>query len=543
MKIVQSVKQLDFDDVPELKELEEEWPSDNDQDAGSDSDEEPAFDEMDELKWSRKIDAVIFQFAHAFEIVRPILNRVGRKVYAAIRKCDDLPVVIIVAQDTHLAQRQQGLPREVLIMAQVRNHPNVANLLGWKKISRRTFVMLTEHFIECDTSTCFWSKYLIAEYLNSLLTGLEFLRKQGISHRDMCTDNVMWDPLLKKAVIVDFDSACFSRDGYVREVGRDEYDAPEKADVFLKMQDERYANRDVGEYTDAADMYSVGIIMWMLLRQELDPPNPRYVRHIVEKALERKKYREDIAWDLMLKMLTTDPQLRITPTEALEHDFFRDPDWLEPDEHYVATEPHLHNLLHFEEPQDESDESDESAGDEPDEESEQSAEEIKTTRSDSEREQSDSESECEELTVDNFRDGPILEVVSDDPKGGHRFEVVPKANISDKGGTHYRFDDASGIISDNGRITTLDPIPNETIFEGPREPNAEELLTSFISEQCFVWKPEEVFASSEQNSFQPLFVDSTFSIGTRETPEPVSPRRSLDRREIFHKPRRTHRFG
>ncbi len=264
-------KHFEFGDPPE-DDVEDEVSSDVEQyDTDSESDEEePAANELDELEWSRKMDAIIFQFTKHYEIIKPFMNRSKRKVYLALRKLDNLPVTIVISKDYNLAQMQNDIPREIILMSKVRDHPNIVNLLGWKRISKKIFVMLLPYYIDCPLSTCFWSNFLIAEYMFGVLNGINYLHRNGISHRDIAKQNVMWDPLKRKSVIIDLDNSAMIREElFVCEVGRDDYDSPEKAGTFL----ERPTSRG---YNETSDIYSAGVLFYMLL-QQLEDPHPQKV--------------------------------------------------------------------------------------------------------------------------------------------------------------------------------------------------------------------------------------------------------------------------
>lgn len=359
-------EQLHFDDPPEeiADAVEDEQNSDDEYDDSSD-DEDGGPDDMEGLIWPGPLDAVIHQFSHAFDIAKPIMNRNFRKVFAAFRKSDRRPVVIVIAKDFNKAQVQNGVPREVMLMTRVRNHPNVAQLLGWKRVSKHSYAMLLEHYLECGLQTCFYSKYLISEYMRGLLEGLHYLQARRVCHRDIAPQNIMWDPLRKCARIIDLDTACISRaTGYMREVGRADYDAPEKYQVFRDVKDANVDPRHIRPYSDIADVYSAGVIFWMLLLKVEEPPKPYKLQKWIAKAVERRRHRQYAEFDLLAKMLLPDPRKRISVQEALQHGFFQS---YPADQTYLEIEDHLFTLLNYEEScQDEGDEADEGDEGEPD---------------------------------------------------------------------------------------------------------------------------------------------------------------------------------
>jgi serine/threonine protein kinase len=339
LKEITTIKNLKFDDPPQ-DEFDDEISSDIDQyETDSDSDEDPAENELDELEWSRKMDAVIFQFTQDFEIIKPFMNRSNRKVYLALRKTDNLPVTIIISKDYNRSQMQNDVPREIILMSRVNNHQNVVQLLGWKRISRKIFAMLMPYYIDCPLSTCFWSHFLMGEYMYGLLNGINYLHRNKICHRDIAKQNVMWDPLKKRVVIIDLDNSAMIRDTlFVREVGRDDYDSPEKAGTFLERPKSR-------GYDESSDIYSAGIIFYMLLHELESPPSAKSLKNFIKKAFQRRTYLHHIEIDLLLKMLYDDPTKRITSYDALQHKFF---EVFVKDEKYNDVEEKLHELIDFE---------------------------------------------------------------------------------------------------------------------------------------------------------------------------------------------------
>jgi serine/threonine protein kinase len=401
-KKIHPIKNLSFDPVPQ-ENFEDEIASDSEQDQSDsdDSDEDKPIDELYSLKWTRKMDSYIFQFAHEYEIVKPLMNRENRKVYAAIRRSDQLPVVITIAEDVNKVQSQDNIPREVILMSRIKGHKNVANILGWKRISNNVFGILMSHYVECHLKTCYWSMYLRAKYMHGLLSGLAYLHEQQVFHRDIATNNVMWDSLKRTAVIIDFDNSCMLRSQYcTREVGRDDYDAPEKTQTFKELEN----SQSTEGYTDISDVYSAGVIFWMLLNQSDSPPSPRSLRKWIQKALQRKKFQYHIELDLMLKMLFKDPKYRITASEALLHPFFKS---FPADEKYIEVEEQFHKLLNYVESS-ESEESEESEQEESESEKEEEEEsEKEESRDNSSKNESSDDDDEENVYEVKFPDNDL----------------------------------------------------------------------------------------------------------------------------------------
>jgi serine/threonine protein kinase len=303
---------------------------------------------VDKLEWPSFIDRVVYQFSEEYEVVQQLMNRTDRKVYAAFRREDNLPVVLIVAEDLHRRQKKRGVPREVRLLTRVRGHPNVCEILGWKSITSKIYAVVMKYYVECSvTKGIFGNLFLTSRYMHGLLSGMLHIRNEGVCHRDIARENVMWDPVTMTAVVTDFDTACVSRPGgYFRNVGRTDYDAPEKTDVIafregqvedLRERRRRHrTHREYGPYHDTADVYSAGVILWMLLNDTSSSPSPEKLKAWIKKMRKKKKHREHSELDLLNRLLETNPRHRITLEEALNHPFLHTTDMDEECEHILA---------------------------------------------------------------------------------------------------------------------------------------------------------------------------------------------------------------
>ena len=190
-------------------------------------------DNDENLKKSYEFDQhafeiAIFQFTHAYTIVRKMMDNGERIVFAGFRKRDNLPIVIIVAAD--LCPRPRGaLPRELTMLLRVRGHPNVAEILGWRILSDNTYAFLMRHYVECDPrDTIRGNLCSVARYMFQIMNGIAHLHSRQVAHRDICLDNMLYNVIEERVVVNDLDLACpFRKQGYFKDVGREPYYPPE----------------------------------------------------------------------------------------------------------------------------------------------------------------------------------------------------------------------------------------------------------------------------------------------------------------------------
>jgi serine/threonine protein kinase len=166
--------------------------------------------------------------------------------------------------------------------------------------------------------------------LYHLLKSLRDLRKKNIIHRDLKPDNI----ILKEAdcsildnqiKLVDFGLSAISlQDTYLihRKCGTPGFIAPEVINM---------AKTDTADMCENCDIFSVGMIFFFMLTGII-PYDGEDIYEIMKnnkKATinfdipELKKFSPDCI-ELLKLMLALKPEERITPTEAIKHDYFND---------------------------------------------------------------------------------------------------------------------------------------------------------------------------------------------------------------------------
>ena len=304
----------------------------------SDSEEEEnsELDALEELRWpcDGVIGHLIYRFQEDFLLVRQLMNQLERKVYVVVRKADEKHLVILIAQNvneddaTRRPLSAEFPPREVRIMTRLKGLPHVGQILGWCPIDHQHYAILMEHYPNVNPAEYFHGNItMVAKFMKSFLTGLSEVRSKGISHRDVALNNVLWHPLKEHATVIDFDCAAFDRRrGFVRHVGRERYYAPEKVKLF---RDQQQGRTNVKSYDHRADIYSAGVMFWMLLNMEVDPPRPSVLEKWVKKIYRQGKHTErrlngKVKYpelSLLLGMLRHNPDRRMSLAECLAHPF------------------------------------------------------------------------------------------------------------------------------------------------------------------------------------------------------------------------------
>jgi calcium-dependent protein kinase len=169
-----------------------------------------------------------------------------------------------------------------------------------------------------------------ATVLRKIVLGLQHLHEHKIAHCDLKPDNFLFvgDEEDAELKIIDFGmSAKCSREYHRSIVGTMYYIAPE---VFQK------------HYTFHCDMWSIGVVMFVMLFGF--PPfapgesSESLIREQIQAGFDPNVRPGYGAWfperipvsasamDLIRRLLEMDTALRLTATEALEHEWLRDPD-------------------------------------------------------------------------------------------------------------------------------------------------------------------------------------------------------------------------
>jgi 5'-AMP-activated protein kinase catalytic alpha subunit len=150
-------------------------------------------------------------------------------------------------------------------------------------------------------------------FYQDIISGIEYLHKQGIVHRDLKPENLLLTNK-KEIKIVDFGLSNIYKKGELLSTpcGSPCYAAPE---MIL-------GNRYNGLYVD---IWSSGIILFAMVFGFLpfdEPSQEILYQKIIKGKFTIPKYCSDIFQDLIKKILTTDPKKRIAIEQIKNHPWF-----------------------------------------------------------------------------------------------------------------------------------------------------------------------------------------------------------------------------
>lgn len=217
---------------------------------------------------------------------------------------------------------KESLLREVQLLKEL-DHPNIMKVfeffedMGYYYIVSEVYAG-GELFDEIINRKRF-SEVDAARIVRQILTGINYMHKNKVVHRDLKPENLLLETKGKDANIriIDFGlSTHFEASKKMKDkIGTAYYIAPEVLH---------------GTYDEKCDVWSTGVILYILLSG--CPPFNGANEYEILKKVEKGKYTFDLAqWkkvsesakDLIRKMLTYVPSMRISAREALEHQWIK----------------------------------------------------------------------------------------------------------------------------------------------------------------------------------------------------------------------------
>lgn len=251
--------------------------------------------------------------------------------------------------------RASKINREIRILEKLKESPNICNLLDVVKDQESQMVTLVLDWTNDDFRNIIQSLEMneIAYYMYKVLQALDFAHSQGIMHRDIKPQNIMIDHSTKKVSLIDWGLADFYVPGtaYQVRVATRNYKAPEllfgytyytpTVDIWglgctfaamLTKKTPLFRGRDNSELIfRIADFVGSEEIEAYLSKYKITLPSHDLMTRISghkRRAFEcikkddTKNFITTEAFDLLMKMLTVDHNLRISAKDAMAHPFF-----------------------------------------------------------------------------------------------------------------------------------------------------------------------------------------------------------------------------
>jgi len=234
------------------------------------------------------------------------------KIYKGIDKDNnDIAVKIIKKKSID----EKLILREISLLKKV-NHINIVKLID-VYVSKNKYYIILEYCHYGDLKKFTKREFLVEgevlNFMTQIKNGLEYLYNNNIIHRDLKPQNILvtYEKILK---ISDFGFAKYHTENLSQTIcGSPLYMAPE----ILTYK----------KYTDSADLWSVGVIMYELFFNKT-PVNGKNIYNLVKNI---KKYKfdvdnndkiSDLALKLLYGLLKKDPNERISWKQFFVHPWF-----------------------------------------------------------------------------------------------------------------------------------------------------------------------------------------------------------------------------
>jgi calcium-dependent protein kinase len=251
----------------------------------------------------------------AFGSVHKITHRTTREVRA---------VKVIRKANLRAAHEREMFFNEVAVLRSI-DHPNVLKLYEFFQ-DDRSYYLITEY---CEGGELFdriieegsFSENQAAECIRQVLSVVAYCHERGIVHRDLKPENFLLDTKARDAnlKVIDFGTAKVVTPGQMMtdRYGTPYYIAPEVAKASPR-------------YNEKCDVWSCGVNLYILLCG-YPPFTADSDDKIMRKVLLGRFTFPEEEWrnvspeakDLITKMLTYDPESRLSARQALDHPWIR----------------------------------------------------------------------------------------------------------------------------------------------------------------------------------------------------------------------------
>lgn len=244
------------------------------------------------------------------------------KVCEATHKRTGVKSAVKIIDKSKLQPTEKELLRTEIAILKLVHHPNIIRLNDVYEDRQHIFIV-TELVTggELFNRIVGRARYNEAEarlVMRPLLESVSYLHRLGIVHRDLKPENILCGETLADLTIADFGLSKLVHPEELMKMpcGTLNYVAPE----VLAL---------VG-YGREADIWSLGVIMYLLLRGEL-PFYGKAKNEVIQKTLHAEINLEtDLAWKtvstagktLLRGLLTKNPTHRLTAQDALQHEWF-----------------------------------------------------------------------------------------------------------------------------------------------------------------------------------------------------------------------------
>lgn len=235
-------------------------------------------------------------------------------------------VKIIPKSNMNTDADRERFEREVNVILKM-NHPGIIKIINFLVDSN--FFFLIMEFVDGGTllsqlsAPASVNENSMKPVFKQILETVQYIHSQGIAHRDLKLENVLYDTT-GNIKIIDFGFSRFANPGqlFATPCGSPAYAAPEV------LSGQNYDGK-------AADMWSLGVLLFGLVTGDLPWKTSNKMgvyQQILKGQLDFPPGLSVLCTDLISKLLSPDPIERYTASESLKHPWLEgiDVSWNEP---------------------------------------------------------------------------------------------------------------------------------------------------------------------------------------------------------------------
>ena len=261
------------------------------------------------------------------KILSKINYKLGKKigegmfstVKLGIHSLTNEKVAIKILEKTKITkiEDKERIDREIAVMKKI-NHFNISKL--YQVVETKYIIYLIEEYIEGKELLEYLNKkgklkeIEACKFFHQIISGLDYLHKCGIAHRDFKPENILLTNNNEILKIIDFGLSNLYKKGQLLKTGCGSpcYVPPEM------IKEENYSGA-------LSDIWSAGIILYLMLCGKLpfyDDDNQILYEKILSGKFESPDYLSDNAKDILSKLLEIEPKKRINYDDIKNHPWF-----------------------------------------------------------------------------------------------------------------------------------------------------------------------------------------------------------------------------
>ena len=270
------------------------------------------------------LDEFAVEYPNELEQGYHILETVGSGSFGTVihaienatnREC----AIKIINKNNQKYSSIQKMKQEIQILKQLK-HKNIVEFFGYSETTSKLYIIM--EFIKYGTLKSWLSNHKenineeeASTIITQLLNAVHYLHSHEIVHRDIKPENIMLSENndLTSLKVIDFGLSALLVN---------EYQEREYCGTFLYMSPEQLEQK---MYSKAVDLWSIGIIMYMLLNNGKHPffnkgdRRLSYIEKIKETKIKLHNKCSAMAKLLLNKLLEVKPLSRYTVDKALKH--------------------------------------------------------------------------------------------------------------------------------------------------------------------------------------------------------------------------------